>query len=143
MCGCLSCTPYRGPGLQLRHVPWLGIELVTLCFIAWCSVHWDTSARALFLIFWWSLTVFLSSSTSLQSHQLFMRVCFSPHLHQHLFFVCLFVCLFFDSSHNDRCEVISHCGFFFFFCIFLMISDVRHLNYLYVLFGEMSIQVLW
>ena len=84
--------PYRGPGLQLRHVPWLGIELVTLCFAAWCSVHWDIPARALFLIFWWSLTVFLSSSTSLQSHQLFMRVCFSPHLHQHLFFVCLFVC---------------------------------------------------
>ena len=26
MCGCLSHTPYWGPGLQPRHVPWLGIE---------------------------------------------------------------------------------------------------------------------
>ena len=30
MCGCLSCAPYWGPGLQPRHVPWLGIELVTI-----------------------------------------------------------------------------------------------------------------
>ena len=24
MCGCLSCAPYRGPGLQPRHVPYTG-----------------------------------------------------------------------------------------------------------------------
>ena len=29
MCGCLSCAPYWGPGLQPRHVPCLGIESVT------------------------------------------------------------------------------------------------------------------
>ena len=27
MCGCLSHTRCWGPGLQPRHVPWLGIEL--------------------------------------------------------------------------------------------------------------------
>ena len=32
ICGCLSRTPYWGPGLQPRHVPWLGIELETLWF---------------------------------------------------------------------------------------------------------------
>ena len=26
MCGCLSLTPYWGPGLQPRHVPWSGIR---------------------------------------------------------------------------------------------------------------------
>ena len=34
MCGCFSSAPYRGPGLQPRHVPWLGIELSTLWFAA-------------------------------------------------------------------------------------------------------------
>ena len=34
MCGCLLRGPHWGPGLQPRHVPWLGIELVTLWFIA-------------------------------------------------------------------------------------------------------------
>ena len=34
MCGCLSCTPYRGPGLQPRHVPQLGMEPATLWFSA-------------------------------------------------------------------------------------------------------------
>ena len=26
MCGCLSCAPYWGPGLQPRHVPRLGFD---------------------------------------------------------------------------------------------------------------------
>ena len=30
MCGWFSCTPCWGPGLQPRHVPWLGIEPATL-----------------------------------------------------------------------------------------------------------------
>ena len=34
MCGCLSGTPYRGPGRQPRHMPWQGIELATLWFTA-------------------------------------------------------------------------------------------------------------
>ena len=46
MCGCLSHVPYWGPGLQPRHVPWLGIELVTLWFAVQCSIHWVTPDRA-------------------------------------------------------------------------------------------------
>ena len=34
MCGCLSHGPHWGPGPQPRHVPGLGIELVTLWFAA-------------------------------------------------------------------------------------------------------------
>ena len=40
MCGCLSCTPNWGHGPQPRHVPWLGIEPVTLWFLGQRSVHW-------------------------------------------------------------------------------------------------------
>ena len=46
MCGCLSCTPNLGPGLQPRHVPLLGIKPVTLWFAGQCSTHWATPARA-------------------------------------------------------------------------------------------------
>ena len=46
MCGCLSCTSYWGPGLQPRHMPWLGIEPATLWFAGLHSIHWATTARA-------------------------------------------------------------------------------------------------
>ena len=46
MCGCLSHTFHWGPGPQPRHVPWLGIEPVTLWFADWHSIHWATPARA-------------------------------------------------------------------------------------------------
>ena len=45
-CGCLSHTPHLGPGLQLRHVPWLGIEPATLWFPGGRSIHGATPARA-------------------------------------------------------------------------------------------------
>ena len=51
VCSCLSCAPYWGPGLQPRHVPWLGIELVTLWLSGLCSIHWNIPARALSVIF--------------------------------------------------------------------------------------------
>ena len=44
-------APYWGPGWQPRHMPWLGIEPVTLWFTSWHSIHWATSARALSDIF--------------------------------------------------------------------------------------------
>ena len=37
--------PLWGPGLQPRHVPWLGIEPVALWFAGQHSVHWATPAR--------------------------------------------------------------------------------------------------
>ena len=46
MCGCLSHTPYWGPGPQPRYVPWWGIERATLCFSSPHSIHWATPARA-------------------------------------------------------------------------------------------------
>ena len=39
MCGCLSHAPYWGPGRQPRHVPWLGIEPVTLWFTQSTEPH--------------------------------------------------------------------------------------------------------
>ena len=40
MCGCLLwAPPHWGPGLQLRHVPGLGIELETLWFAGRCTIH--------------------------------------------------------------------------------------------------------
>ena len=50
MCSCPSCAPYWRPGLQPRHVPWLGIELATLYFTVQCSIHWATPARAIDLL---------------------------------------------------------------------------------------------
>ena len=40
-----SWTPYWGPGLQSRHVLWLGIKPVTLWFAEQHSTHWATPAR--------------------------------------------------------------------------------------------------
>ena len=49
MCGWLSCAPNWGPGPQPRHVPWLGVEPVTLWFAGQHSVHWATPARAIYI----------------------------------------------------------------------------------------------
>ena len=48
--GYLSHTPNWGPGPQPRHVPWLGIELATLWFTGWRSIHWATPAREVFFM---------------------------------------------------------------------------------------------
>ena len=37
--------PHCGPGPQLRHVSWLGIELVTFWFTGWHSMQWATPAK--------------------------------------------------------------------------------------------------
>ena len=39
ICGCLLHAPYWGPGLQPRHVPYLGIKLAILWFAGWHSIH--------------------------------------------------------------------------------------------------------
>ena len=46
VCGCLSCASYWGPGLQCRHVPWLGIEPVTFGLRDSTPTNWATPARA-------------------------------------------------------------------------------------------------
>ena len=43
---CLSLAPNWRPGPQLRHVTWLGIEPMTLCFTGLQSIHWAIPARA-------------------------------------------------------------------------------------------------
>ena len=45
MCGCFLNAPRQELGPQPRHVPWLGIEPVTLWFAGWCSIHWATPAQ--------------------------------------------------------------------------------------------------
>ena len=54
MSGCLSCTPYWGLRSQPRHVPWLGIEPVTLWFSGRHSIHWTIPARAVYNLFGWA-----------------------------------------------------------------------------------------
>ena len=44
MIGCLS-------HVQPRHVPWLGIKLVTFWFTGWWSIHWAIPAKAVCIIF--------------------------------------------------------------------------------------------
>ena len=72
---------------------------------------------------------------------------FPPTMHEGFFFFTSLHTLvhwFIDDSHSDRCEMILHCDFN---CISLIISDIEHLFHvsivhLYVLFEEVSIQVL-
>lgn len=73
-------------------------------------------------------TVFYRNYTILHYFcQQHTKVLIRPHFCQYLFCCRFFLfCLFiFNNSHSNKCEAISHCGFFFF--ISLMITDVKHL----------------
>ena len=50
MRGCLSCAPYWGPGLQPRHVPWLGMEPETFWFAGRHTIHWATPGGAKYAV---------------------------------------------------------------------------------------------
>ena len=68
-------TRRRGPGLQPRHVPWLGIKLVTFWFAGWCPTHWATPVRASTdLVIHLSLTPGRNSSLLLTTH--FLHSCY-------------------------------------------------------------------
>ena len=62
MCSYHSHAPYWGPGLQPRHVPWLGIEPATPWFAGWSFIHWATPARRTdpFLKGYQKVTIFYS-----------------------------------------------------------------------------------
>ena len=62
-------APNWGPGPQLRHVPWLGIEPATLWFTSPRSVHWATPARVISAIFDYR-----------QKGLLLAKLCFPPFL---------------------------------------------------------------
>ena len=46
-------------------------------------------------------------------------------------------CLF-DASHSDRCEMISHCGFF---CVSLMVSDDEHLFFFFFWWASFQVPI--
>ena len=52
---------------------------------------------------------------SVQASHILVNTLFWVFFFVFLVFVCLFVCLFFYSSHPNKCEVMSHGGFLFFF----------------------------
>ena len=86
----------------------------------------------LFLVFWRSSIMFSI---------VVAPICNPPKIHKCTFFsisLLTLVCWFIDDSHSDRCLVICHCGFNLHF------PDDFHmfLGHLYILFGEMSIQVI-
>ena len=60
--GCLLHNLNWVPGLQLRHVPWLGIELATFQFTGRHLIHWATPSRAIYLKkFFFYLLIFRES----------------------------------------------------------------------------------
>ena len=54
--GCLSSILFWGPGPQPRHVPWLGIELVTLWFTA-CAQSTELHQSGLHCIIFKSIPI--------------------------------------------------------------------------------------
>ena len=75
-CMVASCAPYRGPGLQPRHVPWLRIELVTFC--SQSTEHTNQGEKP------FSLTQHCHYHISSNSKMLVIMTCFYFTLHEKL-----------------------------------------------------------
>ena len=103
------------------------------------SKSWLQGQKAVpFLIFEKTLYFSQSGCTSLHSHSVRASLFFtsSP---------ALAVCWLIDDSLCDRCQVISHCGFNLHLSDDYWCRASFHMSIgrPYVLFGEVSIQVLW
>ena len=99
ICGCLSCATYRRPGLQPRHVPWLGIEPETLWFAGLHSIHWIKPARArnyLFIYFFTNTgNALLVGLISIMSKLSSMRCINKSQIYRSLsVYVCMYMCVY-------------------------------------------------
>ena len=71
--GCLLWTPNWRPGPQPRHVPWLGIKLVTFGSSGRHSLYWAMPARAIIILKYNNLNIFVTNL--LKTHLLKWVVC--------------------------------------------------------------------
>ena len=88
-CVVASCvTPHWGLSPQSRHVPWLGIEPVTLWITGRHLIHWATPARALVFLSDFSLPIGCGAVSHCAFHSHFPNV------------YCTDVCIFLCAQHK-------------------------------------------
>ena len=68
MCGCLSCRPHWGPGLQPQACALTGNRTNDTSILSPCSIHWATPARAIMIHF--DAEIFPSLVRELLNHSL-------------------------------------------------------------------------
>ena len=96
-CGCLSCGPHWGPGPQLRHVPWLGIEQATLWFTAHAQSTELHQPGLLFFFF------FCNYSKHVESRDCLQAILSSPWLPSQLPAICFCLPILHSTwSHNGH-----------------------------------------
>ena len=104
MCGCLSHTPYQGFGPQPKHVPWLGIELVTLWFAGWHSICRATPTRAVSHFLYPTLN---QRTLKLFSYLDYCELCFNEHWDTYIFMNKCFQ-IFQVGTQNPKQGFLSH-----------------------------------
>ena len=100
------------------------------CFFKYLEVELLDHMVILFLVFWKTSILFsimtipiFSIMTTLYSHYQYMRVPFSS---------SLLSLVFLNSNHSNKCEVISHCGFYFYFWWLVMLQVFPYTHWLFV-----------